>query len=482
MAPFANPRFPGRAALLSLSTLLLGLVILLQSCAIPPPLLDRIRETGELVVVTRYGPTTYYESRGEMTGIEYDLVTAFAEELGVRVRWELVDRSAQALKMVISGNAHIGAAGLANTEHRREQVRFARSYHESTPQLVYHQGTAKPRSLADLGDGLLEVVQGSSQEHLLESMREQYPGLQWHPQSGVDEEELLSLLSEGLIDYVVADSDQVVLSRRFYPELRVAFDLAKPRPLAWAFPHSQDSSLFDAAEDFLDRFEQAGRLEDLVEKYYGHTSQLNFVDRQVFLRRIQTTLPTYREMFERAAKETGLDWKLLAAVGYQESHWNPKAVSPTGVRGIMMLTSATTRLLGLKDRTDPWQSIIGGARYLVMQEQRIPERIARPDRLWLALAGYNIGFGHLEDARILTSRRGGNPDSWRDLKENLPLLSRPKYYRDLEHGRARGREPVIYVDNVRAYYDLLTWYLEQQEGPPQPSPGDYPMSVLPVTL
>ena len=151
-------------------------------------------------------------------------------------------------------------------------------------------------------------------------------------------------------------------------------------------------------------------------------------------------------------------------MGYQESHWNPDAVSPTGVRGIMMLTEATARQLGVEDRVDPRQSIFGGARYLRRIKRKIPERIAEPDRTWLALAAYNIGFGHLEDARILTQANGGDPDRWEDVREHLPLLADPKWHTRTRHGYARGGQPVHYVENIRYYYDVLLWLDERQLG------------------
>jgi len=157
------------------------------------------------------------------------------------------------------------------------------------------------------------------------------------------------------------------------------------------------------------------------------------------------------------AEKTSIDWRLLAAISYQESHWNEKAISPTGVKGLMMLTQATAKDLGVKDRTQARDSIDGGARYLKQRIAIIPERVLEPDRTWFALASYNIGFGHLNDARILTQQLGKNPDKWIDVKQFLPLLSQEKWYSQTRHGYARGKEPVRYVSNIRSYLDLLIW-------------------------
>jgi membrane-bound lytic murein transglycosylase F len=157
------------------------------------------------------------------------------------------------------------------------------------------------------------------------------------------------------------------------------------------------------------------------------------------------------------ARETREDWRLLAAIGYQESKWDPTAVSPTGVKGLMMLTAETAQRLGVKDREDPRQSIFGGARYLQKMRETIPERVPEPDRTWLALAAYNLGYGHLEDGRILTQMHGKDPDSWQDVREHLPLLGQERWYMQVKRGYARGWEAVKFVDNVRGYLDILEW-------------------------
>ncbi|NNG14389.1 MAG: membrane-bound lytic murein transglycosylase MltF, partial [Gammaproteobacteria bacterium] len=276
-------------------------------------------------------------------------------------------------------------------------------------------------------------------------------------------DELLNLVWEQVVDFSVADSNEVVLNQRFYPELSVAFDISEAQPLAWAFPKSDDDSLYKAASDFIHRMKKSGELDTLIERYYGHIEKFNYVGTRTYIKHVHKRLPEYQELFETAARQYEMDWRLLAAVGYQESHWNPGARSPTGVRGIMMLTLPTAEYLGVSDRIDPEQSISGGAQYLANLMKRIPQRIQDPDRTWLALAAYNVGLGHLEDARIITQIRGGNPDVWVDVKENLPLLSRSKWYSKTKHGYARGREPVHYVENIRSYYDILTWFDEQDK-------------------
>ena len=176
-----------------------------------------------------------------------------------------------------------------------------------------------------------------------------------------------------------------------------------------------------------------------------------------------------------------MDWRLLAAIGYQESHWNPRARSPTGVRGIMMLTLNTAKHIGVKNRLDAEQSIMGGAKYFKIVLKRIPARIPEPDRTWFALASYNIGWGHVEDARILTERQGADPDRWVDVKERLPLLRQRKYYKQTRYGYARGNEPVQYVDNIRRYYETLQWISDEVELEAQSSKTMLAEQSTPVT-
>ena len=457
------------------------LSLLLSACTRPTPLLDLIQEEGELVVLTRNSPTTYYEGPEGFAGLEYELVQLFAEELGVKARFIVPDSFAEILPRISRKEAHLAAAGLTVTRSRESMVRFGSSYQEITQQLIYLRGTRRPRHITDTIGGTLEIVAGSSHEEELIRLKEKYPDLEWEARDDVESEELLYLLSEEVIDYTIADSNEVALNQRYYPRLKVAFDLTKPQRLAWAFPHSWDSSLYDAALAFFRKIRENGTLEQLLERYYGYVERLNFVDKRTFKRHVASRLPPLIPFFKKAAEETGMDWRLLAAIGYQESHWNPRAKSPTGVRGIMMLTQATAKQLGIKSRMDPEQSILGGARYVRMMEKKIPERIEEPDRLWLALAGYNVGFGHLEDARILTQRRGGDPDKWADVKQSLPLLSRKKYYKDLRHGYARGREPVAYVDSIRSYYDILVWLDDEKNKEPE-TQEPLPLTKAPAAL
>ena len=170
---------------------------------------------------------------------------------------------------------------------------------------------------------------------------------------------------------------------------------------------------------------------------------------------VGSRLPLYEPWFRDAALAHGVDWKLLAAMGYQESKWDPDAVSMSGARGLMQITADTAAMMEFSDRHDPRASIFGGARYLARMLDTVPARIPEPDRTWMAVASYNVGYGHVEDARVLAQALGRNPDRWEDVRATLPLLAQEKWYSRTRHGYARGWEPVGYVDSVQAYLDIL---------------------------
>ncbi|HSG98054.1 MAG TPA: membrane-bound lytic murein transglycosylase MltF [Woeseiaceae bacterium] len=443
--------------------LIIVLAALIGTCSSPPPLLDQVLETGELRIVTRNSPTSYTISPDGPTGPEYDLVRAFAEDLGVALVVQSVDSVSEILPRLLSGEAHIAAAGLSVTDTRREYLHFGHPYDSVDVHLIYKLGTGRPREIDDILDRSLEVMASTSHVDILESLKSEYPTLTWSENPELTAAELLTRVAMGQVDLTVADSSDFNIQRHFYPDLRIALDLLVDDPLAWAFPKGTGDTLLARADEFIIAADRSGMLARVHDRYYGHTKKYDYVGTRNFIRHYESRLPRYRAMFEAAGAEVGMDWRLLAAIGYQESHWRANAVSPTGVRGIMMLTEATADYLGLEDRTDPESSIFGGARYYARQTERVADTVSEPDRSWMALAAYNVGFNHIKDARMIVEWQGGNPDLWIDISAALPLLAREKWYSQVPYGYARGWEPVLYVNNIRAYYNILRWLTAQEE-------------------
>lgn len=323
--------------------------------------LDQIIASGELKVLTRNSPTTYYEGPHGPAGLEYDLAKMFADHLGVELTIVIPDSFSDLLSGINDGAGHIAAAGLTITEPRKQIYRFGPSYQEITEQLLYNTNLRRPKNLGDLRGELLEVVAQSSHSEHLKELKTEYPELVWKENDTLESEELLQLVADEVIDYTIADSNEATLNKRFLLNLRTAFDIGSPQQLAWVLPNVNDDSLYNAVVDFFEIIKNNGELTRLIERTYGHLENFDYVGTVYFKRHVETRLPEYRDLFELAATENNLDWRLLAAIGYQESHWDPKAVSPTGVRGIMMLTQRTAADLGIEDRLDPASSIEGGS-------------------------------------------------------------------------------------------------------------------------
>jgi membrane-bound lytic murein transglycosylase F len=432
-----------------------------QETSRPLTQLERIKQSGELRVVTRYGPSTYYESVNGAVGLEHDLAELFARRLDVKVKFIVSDSAKQAIQTLDDGGADIAAAGLLIDVVRKKKLRFAPPYRVLTEQVLYSDGRPRPNSIADLAGGVLEVSAGTSHVNTLKALKRNYRDLNWQINFDQDVHELLFLVSEGLVDYTVANSDQALIMRRYYPKLQVAFDIGKTRELAWALPMSEDSSLYDETVRFFREIKENKTLDQLIDRYYGHAEAFDVALDSSLRRDYLTRLPKFKRWFVQAGRRYDIDWRLLAAIAYQESKWRSTAVSAEGVRGMMMLTGVTAKELKVTDRFNPVQSILGGASYLRQTLANIPSQIEDPDRTWFALAAYNLGYGHIEDARNLVARRGGDPDKWIEIKKVLPLLGKPNWYRKTKYGKARGAVAVHYVNSIRRYYDLLVWLTEE---------------------
>jgi membrane-bound lytic murein transglycosylase F len=466
------------------SALLTALVALLTAGCSPSDRLQQIRDAGVLRVVTRNGPTTYYEDRHGATGLEYELARRFAKEIGVELRIETESSYEEIFDAVSKGRVDVAAAGLAMSADRLEHIQYGPSYQDVEHLLIVRADRMPPKTPEDLQGLNIVVAAGSTRAEVLREMKQSLPGLNWTESNDVETVDLLDQVDAGQIDATIVNSDEFIANRGFYPNLRSTQRIGRTSQLAWAIGKGTDhESLQQALQTFFEALRSSGELARLIERFAGHHQDNSQRESAYFGESVQKTLPRYRDMIMQVADDYDMDWRLLAAISYAESSWNPSAVSPTGVRGLMMLTTSTARAMGIANREHPLQSLRGGARYLRILKQRLPERIAEPDRTWFTLAAYNIGLGHLEDARKLAQKQGKDPDRWADVKEVLPLLAKRQYYEKARHGYVQGREPVRYVQAIRYYYNLLTWDdIARTRTPPARSTDQYLPDLIDAEL
>lgn len=450
-------------------------LFVLGGCQKPPKPFPTVRQSRELLVITHNGPSTYYvNGQNEYAGFEYDLAKLFVQDLSTELGQEItlkilpVENVSQVIPTLMKGHAHMAAANLSITRPRQHLVRFGPSYQTVQQQVVYNKESGKtPKKLDDLKGANIAIPAGTSYAERLSYISAAVSDLHWVEEQHVNSEALLERVADGSLDYTIADSHLVAMVQNYYPNLGAGLDFGEKDELAWAFPKNGDEWLYQQAQKFFARIKRDGTLRGLIDRYYGHSERVNPTDVTGFLIKLKTVLPRYIDLFKRAEESTGIDWRLLAAISYQESHWDPFATSPTNVRGMMMLTEETADRMGVTDRLDPTQSIMAGARYVIVLKETVPDHVAEPDRTWLALAAYNIGYAHLQDARKLAQRLKMNPDAWADLKKTLPLLTQEEYFTTLQYGFARGGAPVHFVESIRSYYRILEKY-EQKHVPVLP--------------
>ena len=446
---------PGRHLIAPLA--LLGAVGLMVAMRPTPTALERVQARGELVVATRPSLTTVYRDPNGLTGMEYELARGFAERLGVELRLLEVDGTSDLKYAVRRGKADLAASALLAGHDGDQALRYSTPYQNVDTLVMYRLGDQRPAEITDLIGKEVLVRAGSRHADMLVAAQLDHPELSFEQVENATAEQLLALVEQGDGDYALINSNAYAIHRSLFPDLASGFTLSVDQGLAWAFRANDDRSLYLAAQRFLTQAKADGTTTRLANRFYGHVDQFNLYAARSFIRHMDDRLPSYTAQFQEASVDAGFDWRLLAAMAYQESLWDAQAISPTGVEGLMMLTNRTAREMGVSDRTDPAQSIRAGAAYLRKLHDRIPDRIQEPDRTWMALAAYNMGMGHLEDARVLTERQGDNPDLWQDVKTRLTLLDDPAYVNQLRYGAAPGGQAAVYVRHIRRYYDLLVW-------------------------
>ena len=423
-----------------------------------------VKVPPSLRVALMVHPTIYYtDPNGELAGLEYDLISAFAQTQHTKLEiktYATPDAARLALfrsevDVVAMGNT---ADGLSATE-----IPTKARYQESAWVLLNSPQKFTPKSFAEVSPKRVIVSSRIYTHPRMAELRRKNAAVLFVEDTKNDDESLISAVGDDDVEYAIVEEDTYNASRHFHYDAQRAFIVQPPMSRVWLFAHDALAER-DSANAFLTRITRDGQITRVLDRYFGFPQKISPADVEEFSERVNTVLPRYRTWFQQAQETYGIEWRLLAALSYQESHWNADATSETGVRGIMQFTEDTARRYNV-DRLDPRSSILGGARYLTeLKRMGLSARIQEPDKTWLALAAYNIGLGHVENARILTQRAKKNPDMWPDVRRHLPLLAKPEIAAQFKQGLCRCGMPVEYVEAVRAYYDVLL----RLEAPHQP--------------
>lgn len=432
--------------------ILLILAVFITGCG--ENILHAGEKPKEFVVLTRVGSTTFQiDELNGVTGFDYDLCNLFAQELGLKTRIVVASNDTDILQRLKNGEGQLAAAW--QTPIDDPDIQSSTPYFQSQNVLITHEASLPLTTMEQLAHKTVHVVAGSRQEAALRVIREQIPDLIITATQKLTALDLMEGVASQRYEAALVDNAEFDIGSNYYPELQPSLTIGSVQPIVWHFAPGTDPALIVRANTFLERLQSTGEMDRLKDRYFGHVDRLTQADSVRFIERMRTILPQYRPIFQRAQVSTGIDWRLLAALAYQESQWTPQATSPTGVRGMMMLTDETADHLGVSNRLDPIQSINAGAEYLSSLRDALPPSVSEPDRLWLALAAYNLGMGHLNAARYIAKTVKANADAWYEMKKVLPLLAQARYYSHLKSGKGRGGEAVIMVENVRVYVDIL---------------------------
>jgi membrane-bound lytic murein transglycosylase F len=451
----------------SISNLLIAMLLICCAALLvrsaPASKLEQVRTAGELRVLSRSGPVSHYQSPEGLTGFEYTLLKGFADELGVKLVLKDAPSTIESLLAANSATFDLASPSVINSHTTKAHVEYTSAFMDLSLQLIYNSTQSAPADIKALAGKKVLVVNSASIPLPLQELQKSQPDVHWELVENVDMTDLLDMVERGHADYAIVDSAIFNIHRYSYPHTQVAFDMQAPQPLAWAIAPSHDASLYQAAQKYLAKIKNNGQLAQISSQFFDQFIEVNTDDALMFSKRLEKRFPRWEASIKAAAEKYNLDWQLIAAVGYQESHWIPNAESPSGVRGFMMLTPNTAKDLGVQNLEDPKQSILGGAKYLRYLQDTLADSIKGEDRLYMALAAYNQGIGHLADARALTRKLKGDPNSWQDVSKAFPLLAREQYYSKATHGYSRGWEPVLYVKNVMNYQKILAFKENQQQ-------------------
>jgi membrane-bound lytic murein transglycosylase F len=422
-----------------------------------PRSLAEIVKSGYIRVLTRNNDTSFFIYRGHRMGFDYELGKKLAQSLGIRVDMIITQSWAEMVPSLLKGEGDVIAAEVTVTPARRKQVLFAEPWGHTREVLVWKDGTPPLRTAEDLAGKDVHVRKSSTYWQSLLELNAKLRAIGSPEAVLVTVEEdwetdtILQAVSNGEIVYTVADDLLANIHTAYWENLMVGPPISEERDLAWAV-RPGDVKLKKAIDDLLRDLRRKPDFNILRKKYFEAERTLKKERKDKFYASETGTLSAYDPLVRKYAEQHGFDWRLVAAQIYQESHFEPQRKSWVGAMGLFQIMPATAKGLGITDPTDPEQSIKGGLKYMQQLSdhyQDVPDPI---ERYRFALAAYNSGFGHVDDARKLARAAKQDASQWRQVAPWLLKLSDKKIASKARFGFCRGSEPVDYVRHIDERY------------------------------
>lgn len=429
--------------------------------------LEEIREKGKLVVVTDYNSTSYFIYRGQPMGYQYQMLQELANYMGLRLEVKTSNDLEGSFNNLNKGEVDLIAINLTVTADRKEQVTFTYPHTQTRQVLVQrmpenhksmHHSQLKDSLVSDqlqLAGKTVYVQKGSVYAKRLESLSNEIGEEINIIQVPVESEQLIQMVARGEIDYTIADENVAKVNKSYFPYLDVTTAVSFRQNLAWAV-RKGSTELKDEIDTWLKDFKSTARYAVIYNKYFENQHSVSIVKSDYYALG-SGKISRYDEIIKQESERIGWDWRLVSSMIYQESRFNPNAVSWAGAYGLMQLMPKTAARFGVGRKSSPESHIRAGVNFIKWLDNRFVEEITDPEeRTKFVLASYNIGKGHVDDARRLADKYGADPNIWEDNVEVWLLnKSQPTYYRDpvVKYGYARGIETYNYVKQVSDRYE-----------------------------
>ncbi len=413
--------------------------------------LPGLKERRRLRMITRNNAMTYFIYRGQQIGFEYELMKRFASQHNLNLEIVIPNSHAELLSYLNEGKGDVVASAMTITEERQEQAAFTLPYNEVSELVVVHADDDSIASLQDLAGWTIHVRASSSFYTTLMALQDSIKGLEIAiVPDDVETEDILAGVEEGIYDLTMCDSNLLDIERAYGRRLRAALSI-KPTALGWAV-RKDNSELLAALNEYI-KEEKGGLFFNMMKKRYFKSTRAVARAKDSMRVGLSGQLSPYDDLAKKYASQYGQDWRLITAQMYQESRFDPEAVSWVGAQGLMQVMPSTGEQLGFTDLHDPQESIHAGVKYMHQLINRFDHNLPMEVRIRFALASYNAGYGHVLDARRLAREMGWDPNRWfGNVEKAMRLLSQPDYYERARYGFCRGGQPVHYVKNIQNFY------------------------------